>query len=45
MDSQRIQELIPHRDPFLFVDRVTDLDPEEISIVAQKSISPKMNHV
>ena len=39
MDSQRIQELIPHRDPFLLVDRVTDLDPEEISIVAQKNIT------
>ncbi|MCY3822508.1 MAG: 3-hydroxyacyl-ACP dehydratase FabZ [Nitrospinae bacterium] len=39
MDRQRIQELIPHRDPFLFIDRVTELDPEEISIVAQKKIS------
>ena len=39
MDSRRIQELIPHRDPFLLVDRVTDLDPEEISIVAQKNIT------
>ena len=39
MDSQRIQEVIPHRDPFLLVDRVTELDPEEISIVAQKNIT------
>ena len=39
MDGRRIQELIPHRDPFLFVDRVTAIDPEEISIVAQKSIT------
>ena len=39
MDSQRIQEIIPHRDPFLLVDRVTELDPEEISIVAQKNIT------
>ena len=39
MDSRRIQELIPHRVPFLFVDQVTALDPEEISIVAQKSIT------
>ena len=39
MDSQRIQEIIPHRDPFLLVDRVTELDPEEISIVAQKDIT------
>ena len=39
MDSKRIQEIIPHREPFLFVDQVTALDPEEISIVAQKSIT------
>lgn len=39
MDRRRIQELIPHRDPFLFIDRVTELDPEEISVVAQKKIS------
>ena len=39
MDSRRIQEIIPHRVPFLFVDQVTALDPEEISIVAQKSIT------
>ncbi len=39
MDSRRIQELIPHRDPFLFVDQVTALDPEEISVVAQKKIT------
>ena len=39
MDRQRVQELIPHRDPFLFIDRVTELDPDEISIVAEKIIS------
>ncbi len=39
MDSQRIQEIIPHRDPFLFVDHVTELDPDEVSIVAQKKVS------
>ena len=39
MDKQRIQEIIPHRDPFLFIDRVTQLDPDEVSIVAQKKIS------
>lgn len=39
MDSRRIQEIIPHRAPFLFVDQVTALDPEEISIVAQKNIT------
>ncbi len=39
MDSRRIRKIIPHRDPFLFVDRVMDIDPEEVSIVAQKSIT------
>ena len=39
MDSRRIQKIIPHRDPFLFVDRVMDIDPEEVSIVAQKNIT------
>ena len=39
IDIQRIQELIPHRDPFLFVDQVTNIDTEENSVVAQKKIS------
>ena len=39
IDNQRIQELIPHRDPFLFVDQVTNIDTEENSVVAQKKIS------
>lgn len=39
MDSRRIQELIPHRSPFLFVDEVTDVNAEEISIVARKRIA------
>lgn len=39
IDSRRIQELIPHRDPFLFVDQVTSLNAEEKSVVARKTIS------
>ncbi|MDE0331275.1 MAG: 3-hydroxyacyl-ACP dehydratase FabZ [Nitrospinae bacterium] len=39
MDSKRIQEIIPHRDPFLFVDQVMNLDPVENSVVAQKKIT------
>ena len=39
MDSRRIQELIPHREPFLFVDQVTAIDAEENSVVARKKIS------
>lgn len=40
MDARRIQELIPHRPPFLLVDEVLAVDPEEISIVAQKKVAP-----
>ena len=40
MDARRIQELIPHRPPFLLVDEVLDVDPKEISIVAQKNVTP-----
>ena len=40
MDTRRIQELIPHRPPFLLVDEVLDVDPKEISIVAQKNVTP-----
>lgn len=40
MDARRIQELIPHRHPFLLVDEVLEIDPEEISIVARKSVGP-----
>ena len=40
MDARRIQELIPHRHPFLLVDEVLEVDPEEISIVARKVVAP-----
>lgn len=39
MDARRIRELIPHRPPFLLVDEVLDVDPEDISIVAQKKVA------
>ncbi|MFT7668791.1 MAG: 3-hydroxyacyl-[acyl-carrier-protein] dehydratase [Planctomycetota bacterium] len=31
MDREQIKELIPHRDPFLFVDRVVELTDEAIT--------------
>ncbi len=37
-DSTQIQELLPHRYPFLFVDRIIELEPRE-SIVGIKQVS------
>jgi 3-hydroxyacyl-[acyl-carrier-protein] dehydratase len=34
LDRQRVQSLIPHRDPFLFVDQVSTLNLEDGLIVA-----------
>lgn len=39
IDVTRIQELLPHRYPFLLVDRVLELDQETRRIVAQKNVS------
>ncbi len=38
MDVMDIQKILPHRFPFLLVDRVTDLTPKE-SIIAYKNVS------
>ncbi|WP_457746985.1 3-hydroxyacyl-ACP dehydratase FabZ [Sulfurimonas sp.] len=38
MDVMDIQKILPHRYPFLLVDRVTDIEPKE-SIVAYKNVS------
>lgn len=38
LNSNQIQEIIPHRYPFLLIDRVTDLDPG-ISCKAIKNVS------
>jgi 3-hydroxyacyl-[acyl-carrier-protein] dehydratase len=38
LDSEQIQALIPHRPPFLLVDRVVDLDPGK-SIVGIKQVT------
>jgi 3-hydroxyacyl-[acyl-carrier-protein] dehydratase len=38
MDVMDIQKILPHRYPFLLVDRVSDLTPKE-SIIAYKNVS------
>ena len=40
MDRKEIEELIPHRDPFLFVDAITAVDLENSSIRGERFISP-----
>lgn len=39
IDITQIQDLIPHRYPFLLVDRVVELDVETKQIVCQKNVS------
>ena len=39
IDVCQIQELLPHRYPFLLVDRVLELDVEAKRILAQKNVS------
>jgi len=38
LDTEQIQRLIPHRPPFLLVDRIVELDPGK-RIVGEKSVS------
>ena len=38
MDIQEIQKLLPHRYPFLLVDRVTELEPKK-KLVAYKNVT------
>jgi 3-hydroxyacyl-[acyl-carrier-protein] dehydratase len=35
-----IQRMIPHRDPFLFVDRITAIDPEASRLRGERFIEP-----
>lgn len=39
IDVNRIQELLPHRYPFLLVDRLLELDQQARRVVAQKNVS------
>ena len=39
MNAEEIKKLLPHRDPFLFIDKVLDLSAEHI--VAERYVSPE----
>lgn len=41
LNKSEIQELIPHRDPFLWVDEVTELTPNRV--VARKFVDPALD--
>ena len=38
-DVRKISEILPHRYPFLLVDRVVELDLDKGTIVAQKNVT------
>ncbi len=38
LDKQQIEEILPHRDPFLWLDRVLELDPGK-RVVAEKTLT------
>ncbi len=39
LEKEQIKELIPHREPFLLIDRITELEPG-VRCVAEKFMSP-----
>lgn len=39
MDKEQIKEIIPHRDPFLLIDSIIELEPG-VKCVAEKYMSP-----
>lgn len=39
MNAEEIKKLLPHRDPFLFIDKVLDLSAEHI--IAERYVSPE----
>ncbi len=39
LDIEQIKEIIPHRDPFLLIDEVTDMEPG-VSVTAKKFLKP-----
>ena len=39
LNIEQIKEIIPHRDPFLLIDEVTELEPG-VSVTAKKYIKP-----
>lgn len=44
LDTETIKTLIPHREPMLMVDRVTDIDPDVLTAVGYKYVDPKEDH-
>ena len=42
MDIKEIMETIPHRQPFLLIDRIEELEPGKRAVV--KNVSPTMSH-
>ena len=41
IDRRRIEQILPHRDPFLFLDRVSAVDVEQRRIVGHRKIDPR----
>jgi 3-hydroxyacyl-[acyl-carrier-protein] dehydratase len=41
MGRTDIERILPHRDPFLFVDRISAIDLEQKAMVAHRTIDPK----
>ena len=39
LNLEQIKEIIPHRDPFLLIDEVTELEPG-VSVTAKKYLKP-----
>ena len=40
LDASQIRQILPHRPPFLFVDRVTELEPG-VRIIAERDLLPE----
>lgn len=39
MDTEKIQEILPHRPPFLFIDRVTEVNAQEKKVTCLKNLT------
>ena len=39
LNIQQIKEILPHRYPFLLIDKVIEINYEQASIIAQKNVS------
>ena len=40
LDRQAVERLLPHRDPFLFVDEITAIDPEQCALSGRRYVRP-----